>query len=71
VSRPLSLTFRLKVAFYSVKASRNQSARWGWWARQDRARSVGQWLERLADREVKRREQERGVYHNPPASRLL
>lgn len=62
---------RLKVTTYSVRASRNQAARWGWWASEDGARSVGVWLERLADREVLRREQERGVYDPPPASRLL
>lgn len=56
---------RLKVAFFSVKATRNQSARWGFWARKDRARSVGAWLEVLADQEVKLRETERGVYDLP------
>ena len=56
---------RLKVAFFSVKATRNQAARWGFWARQDRARSVGAWLELIADREVKLREVERGVFDSP------
>ena len=56
-------TGRLKVISYSVKASRNQAARWGHWAAKDKARSVGSWLERLADQEVRRRESERGVYN--------
>lgn len=56
---------QLKVASFHVRASRNQSARWAWWARQDGARSVGQWLERIADAEVRRREEERGVHDVP------
>lgn len=60
-----------KVTSFSARASKNQHARWSWWARQVRARSVGVWLARLADREVLRRERERGVYDPPPTSRLL
>ncbi len=62
---------RVKVMSYSAKASRNQVARWEWWARVDRARSVGRWLERLADAEVLRRERERGLYDPAPPSRIL
>ena len=61
--RPRSLQHltRLKVAFYTARGTFNQSARWNFWAQQDGARSVGVWLERLADREVLRLERERGV----------
>jgi hypothetical protein len=61
---------RLKATSFAVRASRNQAARWGWWATRAGFRSVGAWLERLADAEVERRERARGVYDPPPPSRL-
>lgn len=61
---------RLKVLSFSVKASANQRAKWAFWAAVNRCRSVGKWLERVADREVERRERERGVYDPPSGSRL-
>lgn len=61
---------RLKVAFFHAKGTANQAVRWGFWARLAGCRSVGRWLERLADAEVERRERERGVFDPPPVSRL-
>lgn len=62
---------RLKLSAFTVRASRGQAARWSFWAAEDGARSVGVWLERLADAEVLRRETERGVYDPLPVPRLL
>ncbi len=50
---------------FHAKATRNQGARWAYWARRGGFESVGAWLERLADREVERREVE-GGYRQPP-----
>ncbi|MDY7095619.1 MAG: hypothetical protein SX243_21810 [Acidobacteriota bacterium] len=56
---------RLKVAFYTVKGSRNQAARWSYWARRAGFPSVGRWLEDVADAAIRRLETEHG-YRNPP-----
>lgn len=51
---------RFKVVNYTAKASRLQSAKWSYWAKRTGCRSVGAWLERVADAEVRRREREGG-----------
>lgn len=51
---------RMKVASYHAKATANQAARWAYWARRAGYRTVGRWLERLADAEARRREAENG-----------
>lgn len=50
----------MKVASYHAKATANQAARWAYWARRAGYRTVGRWLERLADAEARRREAENG-----------
>ena len=49
---------RMKITTYTVRASGTQMAKWSHWARQAGYKAVGKWLERLADREVKRLEAE-------------
>lgn len=51
---------RMTVTFFSAKATRNEAARWSYWARRAGFPSVGSWLERLANREVRQREREGG-----------
>ena len=60
----MSWHHRMKVHFYAVNASRNQQARWWYWAQKAGFRALGRWLERLADREVRRLETEGG--YRPP-----
>lgn len=43
---------RLTFIRFSAKATKNESARWAYWARRAGFPSVGAWLERLAMREV-------------------
>jgi len=43
---------RLTVANFLAKATKNEAARWGYWARRGGFPSVGTWLERLAMKEV-------------------
>ena len=50
----------MTVTSFAAKATRNEAARWGYWARRAGFRSVGAWLERLAQREVRQREREGG-----------
>ena len=50
----------LRVIHFYAGATRNQAARWSYWARRAGFRSIGAWLERLADREVREREREGG-----------
>lgn len=47
---------RLTVANFLAKATKNEAARWAFWARRAGFRSVGPWLERLAMLEVAERE---------------
>jgi hypothetical protein len=62
---------RLTYWNHVAKATRNEHARWSFWARAGRFRTVGLWLEYLANAEVLRRERERGAHDPPPLSRLL
>jgi hypothetical protein len=48
----------VKTTAYNVRATRTDAARWGFWARRARFRSVGAWLASLAVQEVSRREVE-------------
>lgn len=43
-----------------AKATRNENARWSHWARRAGFRTVGLWLEWLADREIRQRKREGG-----------
>lgn len=61
---------RLTVANYLAKATRNESARWGFWARRAGFRTVGLWLEWLADRVVRAKEEECG-YAPPDEAKIL
>ena len=56
----------MKVIHFHAKASRNQAARWSYWARWDGYSSIGAWLERLADREVERWERQGGYLPPEP-----
>lgn len=56
---------RVRRAFFRAGATANQAARWAFWAKSDRCKTVGRWLERLADAEVERRERKRGVFDPP------
>lgn len=56
---------RAKVISYQVRATKNQTARWGFWARRIGFPSVGRWLQFLATREVLRHEIARGVWYDP------
>jgi hypothetical protein len=47
----------LKVAFYTVRASREQARRWALVARWLKCRSVAGWLEEMADEATKRLEE--------------
>ena len=55
---------RLTVANFVAKGTRNEAARWSYWARRVGFRSVGAWLEVLAKRETKRQEIQ-GGYQEP------
>ena len=57
---------RMKVIYFNVHASRNQSARWAFWAHRAGFPSIGRWLAKLADREVRRQEIEGGYIRPPP-----
>ncbi len=57
---------RLTYWNHVAKATRNENARWSFWARRARFRTVGLWLEWLANREVRARETEGG--YAPPGS---
>lgn len=48
----------VKTTAYNVRATRTDAARWAFWARRARFRSVGAWLASLAAREVSRLEAE-------------
>lgn len=48
---------QLKVAFYTVRASREQARRWALVARWLKCRSVASWLEEMADEASKRLEE--------------
>jgi len=48
---------RLKVAFFTVRATREQARRWALVARWLRCRSVSAWLEEMADEASKRLEE--------------
>jgi len=57
----------MKITTYTVRASGTQMAKWAHWARQAGYKAVGKWLERLADREIRRLETEGGYRRpNPP-----
>lgn len=57
---------RLTWANFTAKGTRNEAARWSYWARRAGFPSVGSWLEMLARRETKRQEIEGG--YRPPDS---
>lgn len=59
---------RVTVTTYNVRASKNQVARWGFWARRLGFSTVGPWLQFLATREVLRHEIARGVWDDPTFS---
>jgi|GEM_PF-6022850 len=59
---------RMKITTYTVRASRNQRARWWYWAKRAGYRALGKWLESLADAETRRREIEGGYIRPPPDS---
>jgi hypothetical protein len=57
----------MKITTYTVRASGTQMAKWAHWARKAGYKAVGKWLERLADREIRRLEYESGYRRpNPP-----
>jgi hypothetical protein len=60
------MTRRLTCWCHTAKATEEESARWSYWARAGRFRTVGLWLEWLANREVEEREREGG--YRPPGS---
>ena len=57
---------RPRAADFHAKGTYNEAARWAFWARRAGFRSVGSWLERLANREVEEREREGGYLSPPP-----
>lgn len=61
---------RVTTVTFVVHATQTESAKWIYWSRLDRSRTVGRWLARLAALEVRNREETRGVYDPPPAPRL-
>lgn len=61
---------RPRATDFHAKGTRNESARWSYWAHRAGFRSVGAWLEWLANREVREREREGGYLPpDPPVLR--